>query len=147
MPAITSPEVRFREFRERAGLSRDDAAQQMGISAACIWDIEDSHGELSQCYSPDQVRRFCRVLNIYPKELFAVETADSPLSAGELVRLVHNQCRSRAITLEQFEDEVGWRLSTCIEPPERLLQDITIDGLQSLCRELGVDWHRVILSL
>jgi hypothetical protein len=38
-------------------------------------------------------------------------------------------------------------LTACIEPPDRLLEDMTIDGLQWLCRELGIHWHRVILSL
>jgi DNA-binding XRE family transcriptional regulator len=147
MPAATSPEFRFQQFRDRAGLSHDEAAQQMGISSPAVWDIEGCEGELSQCYSPSQVRQFCRVLGIRPSELFAVETVESPVSAAELVRLIHEQCRSRCVTLEQFEDAVGWRLSACIEPPERLLEDMSIYGLQWLCRELGTHWHRVILSL
>jgi hypothetical protein len=64
-----------------------------------------------------------------------------------LVRLVHEKCRLRGVTLEQFEDAVGWHLSGFIESPERLLEEISIDGFQWLCRELGVDWRRFILSL
>ena len=30
---------------------------------------------------------------------------------------------------------------------KRLLEDMSLDGLQWLCRELGIHWHRVILSL
>jgi transcriptional regulator with XRE-family HTH domain len=147
MPATKSPEFRFREFRERAGLSHDEAARQMGISSPAVWDIESCEDELSDCYSPSQVRRFCRVLGIRPSELFAVETVESPVSAAELVRLTHEQCRSRGVTLEQFEDIVGWQLTACIEPPERLFEDLPIAGLQGLCRELGINSHRVILSL
>jgi len=80
-------------------------------------------------------------------ELFGADTSESPVSATELVRLIHDQCRSPGVGLEQFEDVVGWRLSACIEPPERLLEDMSIDGLQWLCRELGINWHRGILSL
>ena len=61
--------------------------------------------------------------------------------------LIHTQCRARGITLEQFSDAVGWDLETIINPPERLLADITIDGLKWLCRELGISWHQVILGL
>jgi transcriptional regulator with XRE-family HTH domain len=147
MIATTSPEFRFREYRERAGLSHDEAAQQMGITSPAVWDIESCEDEISECYSPSQVRQFCRVLGIRPIELFGGEITGSPISAVELVRLIHEQCRSRGVTLEQFEDTVGWRLSACIEPPDHLLEDITIDGLQWLCRELGFDWHRVILGL
>ena len=91
--------------------------------------------------------RFCRVLGARTGELFGIETTELPVTATELVRLIHEQCRSRGITLEQFEDAVGWRLSARIEPPERLLDDISIDGLQWLCRELDIHWGRLILAL
>ncbi|WP_113957706.1 helix-turn-helix domain-containing protein [Roseimicrobium gellanilyticum] len=147
MSATTTPEVRFRMFCERAGLTHDEAARQMGISPASVWDMESHENELSSCYSPSQVQQFCRVLGIHPCELFAVETAESPVSAIGLVQLIHEQCLARGVTLEQFEDAVGWRLSACMEPPERLLEEMTVDGLQWLCRELGIHWHRVILGL
>ena len=149
MTISTSPASRFREFRERAGLSHDEVAQRFDtlISSACIWDIESQDDELSSCYSPKQVQQFGRILGVRPIEFFGCETTDSPISAVELVQLIREQCRSRGVTLEQFEDSVGWRLSACIEPPEHLLADITVDGLQWLCRELGIDWRRVILSL
>ncbi len=147
MPAAASPHFRFREFRERAGLSHDEAARLMGISSPSVWDIESDGDELSNCYSASQVQQFCRVLGIRPGELFEVETVESPVSAAGLVRLIYEQCLSRDVTLEQFEDAVGWRLSACIDPPEGLLEDMPIDGLQDLCRELGIHWHRVILSL
>jgi DNA-binding XRE family transcriptional regulator len=146
MTTIKSPASRFREFRERAGLSHEEAARQMGVASPAVWDIEGFENELSSCYSPSQVQQFARVLGVRPVELFGTEVA-SPVSAIELVRLIHEQCRSRGVSLEQFEDAVGWRLSACIEPPERLFEDIGIDGLQWLCRELGIDWLRVISSL
>jgi transcriptional regulator with XRE-family HTH domain len=147
MTATKSPATRFREFRERAILSHDEAARQMGISSPSIWDIESIEDELSSVYSPSEIQRFSQVLGVRPIELFSANVSDSPISAVELVRLIHEQCRLRGVSLEQFENAVGWRLSACISPPEHLLEDISIDGLQWLCRELEVDWHRVILSL
>jgi transcriptional regulator with XRE-family HTH domain len=147
MATCNSPASRFREFRERAGLTHDQVANGLLISASCIWDIESHDDELSICYSPRDIQKFCQVLGVQPIELFGGETTSSPISAVELVRLIHEQCHSRGITLPQFEDSVGWRLSDCIEPPEHLLEAITIDGLQWLCRELGVDWRRIILGL
>jgi hypothetical protein len=142
----TAPHIRFREARERLGLSPDELAAQSGFSASGVWDIEAREGDLTCCYSPNDVRKFCRVLGIRPVELFAAEISEPAVSASELVRLIRDECRSRGVTLEQFEDAVGWRLNACIEPPERLLDDITVDGLQWLCRELHIDWHRVFLS-
>jgi transcriptional regulator with XRE-family HTH domain len=147
MTAAKSPATRFREFRERAGLSHDEAACQMGISSSSVWDIESIEDELSSVYSPSEVQRFSQVLGVLPIELFGANISDSPISAVELVRLIHEQCRLRSFSLEQFENTVGWRLNACIQPPEHLLEDLSIDGLQWLCRELEVDWHRVISSL
>ena len=147
MPAITSTAARFLAYRERAGLSPDEAARQMGISTPCVWDIETDADELTSCYSPKQVSQFCKVLGVHPSELFPVENAEPPVSAKELVQLIHAECRSHGVTLDLFEGAVGWRLSACLEPPEQLLEGMTIDGLQCLCRELHIHWHRVILAL
>ncbi len=146
MPAAASPHFRFREFRERAGLSYDEAARLMGISFPAVRDIESYEDELSECYSATQVQQFCQVLGVRPSELFGVETIESPVSTVGLVRLIHEQCHSRGVTLEQFDDDVGWGLSECIDPPGRLLSEMPIVALQCLCRELGIHWHRVILS-
>jgi transcriptional regulator with XRE-family HTH domain len=140
----TAPHIRFREAREPLGLSPDELAAKSGVSDAGIWDIEAFEGDLTCCYSPADVRKFCRVLGIRPAELFGSEISEPPVSPRELERLIHEECRLRGVTLEQFEDAVGWRLSACIEPPERLLQDMTVDGLQWLCRELRIDWRRAI---
>jgi hypothetical protein len=145
MPEPTIPfSKRFRNLRERAGLSEEEASEQMGVQ---VWDIEAIDRELTSCYSPSEVRKFCDVLRAKPSELFDVDTDQPPVSPQELISLMHTECRKRGLTLEQFEDIVGWRLSQCIDPPERLLEDMSLDGLQWLCRELGIDWRRVILSL
>ena len=147
MTSVESPASRFRQYRERAGLSHDDAARQMGISSPSVWDIESHDGELSSCYSPKEVWQFCRVLGVRAVDLFGGPPSEAPISAAELVRLIHEQCRIRGVSLEQFEDVVGWRLSSSLECPDRLLKEMSIDGLQWLCRELGVDWRRVIMAL
>lgn len=104
-------------------------------------------GVLTSCHSPRDVQQLCRVVGLRPVGLFGDDITGSGVSAGELAERIHAECRSRGVTLEQFEDSVGWRLSACIEPPERLLEDMTVDGLQWLCRELHLDWRRVFLCL
>lgn len=135
---------RFRELRERAGLSENEAGQRLGVS---VWDIEEVEGELTCCYSAAEVRKFCEALGVRPTELFQVAITEPAVSGNDLVALIYAECSKRDVTLEQFEDAVGWRLAQCMNPPERLLEDMSLDGLQWLCRELGIHWHRVILSL
>lgn len=109
--------------------------------------IEIPDNEFTCEYSPADARRLCQILKARPGELFGVRTTEPPVSASELVQLIGAECRARNIGLEQFEDAVGWRLSQCMNPPERLFDEMSLDGLQWLCRELGIHWHRVILSL
>jgi hypothetical protein len=139
------PRIRFRDARERVGLSHDQVAAQSGlpIGAPAIWDIETHEGDLEN-YSPAEIRNFCCLLGISPAELFGERFSERPVSADELVKLIRQECVSRGLTLAQFEDVVGWRLSACIDPPERLIEDISIDGLQWLCRELRIDWRRAL---
>jgi transcriptional regulator with XRE-family HTH domain len=138
---------RFREAREQAKLSQEEAAERLGISAECVRDIESHEEEIGILYSPAQIAKFCKMLGIRPAELFAIKTTEQPIDAEELIERIHQKVRSRAISLEQFENAVGWQLAQSIEPPQRLLENITINGLQWLCRELDLDWHRVVLSL
>lgn len=145
--ATTSPHARFRKARERASLSQEEVASRTGISFEYIWDIESFEGELSRCYSPKEVQQLCGVLGIRPIELFEDNLPEPGISAQNLVQMIHDECRSRGLALEQFEDVVGWKLSECIEPPERLLEDMSIDGLQWLCRELRVNWLRVLSAM
>jgi hypothetical protein len=145
MPETTlSISKRFRELRERAGLTENEAGQQMDVS---VWDIEATENELTSCYSPVEVGKFCHALGARPSELFGVTTDEPAVSAEQLAALIQSECRKRGVSLEQFEDAVGWRLTGSVNPPGRLFEDMTVDGIQWLCRELGIDWHRVILSL
>lgn len=145
----TSPNaVRFRQARERAGLSPEEAAARMGIATAALWDIECVDDELTSAYSPFQIRRFCQVLAITPRELFGIEAEAAPLSASDLARLVHEYCLERGLAIQQLEHLAGWNIAKSLDDPERCFnEEYPVDGIQDLCYELGVDWHRFILSL
>ena len=142
--SAVEPHVRFREARERLGMHPQDVETLSGVRDARVWDIEACEGVLVRCYSPSELQRFCRVLRIHPSELFGDRISEPNVLPEELVRRIHEECRSRGVTLEQFEDAVGWRLSACMDPPEKVLEDLSIDGLQWLCREPRIDWRRAL---
>jgi len=125
----------------------DEVAAHSGLSAPEVWDIEAHKEDLTYCYSARDLQQLCLVLAIRPIELFGGEVVEPGVSTDELVERIHTECRSCGITPEQFEDVVGYRLSECMEPSERLIEELNIDGLQRLCRELRIDWRRVLLSL
>lgn len=143
----TTPSQRFLEARERLQLSVEEAAQLCGISAACVRDLESYPDELTSCYSAVDLVRFSKVLQISPSAFFGDEVTEPAVSPSELEDRIRDECSARKITLEQFEDVVGWKLGESMTPPERLLEEMTLDGLQWLCRELRIDWRRVIAAL
>lgn len=114
------------------------------VRDAVVWDIEGCEGDLVRCYSPNDLQRFCRVLQIHPADLLGGRGSEPVIPPDQLVQRIHDECRSRGITLEQFEDAVGWRLSACMDPPQKLLEDLSIDGLQWLCRELRIALRRAL---
>jgi len=136
------PHYRFKEARERAGLSIDEVAIRSGTESLSIFDLEGFEGGLTRGYSSKEVLHLCQAVGIHPIELFADIISESAISADELIRRIRDECSSRGVTLEQFEDIVGWSLSGCMDEPELLLEGINIDGLQWLCRELKIDWRR-----
>ena len=78
-----TPNIRFREARERLGLTPDEVAKRIGANAPSIWDIESFADELTTCYSPKEVASFCRALEIVPADLFGAHT-ESSVSQVEL---------------------------------------------------------------
>lgn len=144
MPEQGSIAGRLQKLRERGGLTVEDLAARVDVSP---FHVEVPDEEFTCEYSPVDARRFCQALDARPGELFGVSSTESAVSASDLVQRIGAECRRRGISLEQFEDAVGWRLSQSMNPPERLFDDMSLDGLQWLCRELGIHWHRVILAL
>jgi transcriptional regulator with XRE-family HTH domain len=147
MPSMTSPASRFRELRERAGLSHDDVANRMRISSACIWDIEAQDDELSSVYSLADLKKISNTVGTTPSELFGVRISEPSVSPDELIWLIGQQCHARKITIEQLENLIGWRLAGYLDSSEQLLKNINVDVLQWLCAELGIDWQRVMSGL
>ncbi len=147
MSLTASTSTRFRIARERAGLSIADTAARAGIFESCVWDLESHNDELMSVYCAADLQRFAGVLSIAPWELVDAEGRDEPISADELAAAILGHCRVRKVTLEDFGDAVSWDVSKVVNTPQLLLSDISLDGIQDICRELGVDWRRFISGL
>jgi transcriptional regulator with XRE-family HTH domain len=147
MPSTNPRAIRFREARERAGLSPAEAATRMGISTPCVWDIETYDDELESVYSPANIQRFCLVLAISPAELFGIQVASPAITIKDLVTLIRDYCQAGGLNIEQFENAAGWHIAASLDDPECFLHDYTIDGIKHICEELKVDWQRFMLSL
>ncbi|MGN6386118.1 MAG: helix-turn-helix domain-containing protein [Verrucomicrobiota bacterium] len=140
----SSPHLRFREARESARLSIGELANASGFTTASIYDIEQYESDLTCCYSPAELKKLCAPLRIKSSDLFGDPLFESSVSAEELARMIENECRVRNLSLQEFGKIVGWDLEASMTPSEKLLSDLTIDAMQWLCRELRIDWRRVL---
>jgi hypothetical protein len=141
---------KLKQAREKKGWSIDETATQM--SAAGItsrnnyYDIEQCGGELTSNCSLGEISRICNLLNIHPRDLFCDEIL-SQLTIKEVVEKIKEYCAKNKISVNQFEDVVGWRVESCFSNPNTALEEWTLDCLKDICQELQINWQRVISSL
>ena len=90
---------------------------------------------------------YCKALEISPADLFGESNEASGISENRLLELINTECLNRGMTLDQLGDVVGWDLEAAAKSEHGLLGDLSVDGLQWLCKELRVDWRRVLIGL
>lgn len=138
--------ARFREARERAGLSVAEVAERAGVSDAAVWDLESYDDEMVTACSVADLRRFAGVLSVAPRELLGVEAHDAPVSAAELASAIREHCRVKGITTEEFGDAVGWDVYNVVDEP-KVLDRFNIECIRDVCGALGIDWQRFVSGL
>lgn len=134
---------RIADARERLKLDPADAAGALGMSFAAYADLETYDDEAFMCISIQELRALGRVLNVSPRGLVAPEGADQmcgELAPAEIVEAIRQRLRANSSTLEQFEEEAGWSVSSALNDPETIWADWNLDALQDICRVLGVNW-------
>ena len=85
------------------------------------------------------------ILEVHLRDLV---TADGwhgqPIPLVELPDLIHTYVARVGISIEQFEDELGWELREFIDSPIRVAGEIPIVFLQTLAGRLGIDWLSLV---
>ena len=145
---------KFREkliqAREKKGWSIDDAATQMSATGITsrnnYYDIEQFDDEMTGNCSLNNISRICNLLNIHPRDLFCGEML-SQLTLEEVIAKIKEHCAKNKISVSQFEDAAGWRVESCLSNPNAALEEWNLDCLKDVCRELQIDWQRVVSSL
>ena len=133
---MTSNQI-ITQARERLGLSSQELGEAIGISHT--WDLEDYEDDLSLTLSLAELSRLCEVLNLTPYELFDQSPLERTITPSDLRDFVVADCHRREWTIEKFGDEVGWEMQGLIETPTEYLSNLNLDGLQDICRHLGIN--------
>jgi transcriptional regulator with XRE-family HTH domain len=147
MKSADSNPGRFREARERAGMSITEMAMRAGISEPCVWDLESHEDELMVAYSSADLQQFAAILNVRAAYLLGTAECNDPITHTQLASAIREHCKTREMTIEQFSGTAGWEIAAAIDSPDLFLSDFTLDGIQDICRELVIDWARFVSSL
>ncbi len=133
--------------RGAAGLDMAAVATAIGLSEAAYFDLEAYDDEAFTCISLGQLCCLGQVLNVSPRQLVAPEGTQPTsveVSSLKLVAAIRRFLETSALSVEQFEDEVGWGVSDALQNPETGCNDWCLDGLQDICRPLGLNWLLVL---
>ena len=131
----------IRSARIRAGKSRSEAAAHLALNPAWYDDLEQRDGELAETLTLFQ--------GVALAELFGLRLADlfgETMPAGERLALPDLPERIRAyvaatgISLDAFEEQLGWELGPFLEAPVQLATELPIAFFQALAGALGLHW-------
>ena len=142
-PAVAE---RFREARERLGLTQADVAEQLGIQVSSYWDIEFHDDEAFDCFSLAELRQIATILKT-PLEVLLFGNGFNGSTSGTSPSMIAERLRvlagSEGLTIDELGDRLGWDLTPIMADPEAIDQ-FNLAGLSDLCAAIGVDWVSAI---
>jgi transcriptional regulator with XRE-family HTH domain len=136
---------RIRSFRVRAGKSKLELSERLGLNAAWYDDLEHDDHALVSTLTLFQAIDLASVLGVGLHELVTDRPApEERVPLAELPERIHDHIAREGISLENFEDQVGWTLGDFIESPLTVTAEHPVEFLQALSANLGIDWLALI---
>lgn len=139
---------RIKALRQSMGLDLNAVAEALGINNNWCWDLEAYDNEITDTLTLKQVMKLAEVLHITPRQLF-VDEATTVIAVvvepAELANRVKDFLKSKAMSLEEFEERVGWELAWFLDTPDEVWERPAM-FLQALCDPIGINWLEVIPS-
>jgi hypothetical protein len=132
--------------REAVNKTMREAAAAAGISLPCDCDLEDHDDEITMCIDLDKLRDVCRVVSRNTTDLFpddARRLDGQKLAFTDITRALEAYLMEQRMSLDEFEDKVGWNLHEFLANPE-LGWKWNIDCLRDVCGPLGIDWIKAL---
>jgi transcriptional regulator with XRE-family HTH domain len=135
----------IRTARIRAGKSKAEVAQRLGLNTAWYDDLERRDDELPATLTIFQAVDLASLLGVRVGDLFG----DGALP-GQLVAIIDLPERIRAhlasggLSLDQFEDQVGWELGPFLASPVKMAAELPIAFFQALAAPLGMHWLSLV---
>jgi transcriptional regulator with XRE-family HTH domain len=137
--------ARIRNYRVRAGKSRREVAEHLGLNDAWYDDLEHHDDELASTLTLFQGVELASFLGVRLRDLLAEgRSPDELIALTELPSRITAHLTQSGMSVEQFEEEVGWDLREFLQSPLKLAAESPIMFLQTLAEHLGIDWLSLV---
>ena len=139
---------RLRGARERLGLTLEEVANRMGLSARWYYDLEAYPDEVSSTVSLAHLQVLGQTLGLEPATILVGETT-SPTDRGgfrDVVDGLERRMKSEGLDAKTLGERLGWDIRGVLADPEELWT-FNVAGLRDVCLGVGVDWLAVLPRL
>jgi transcriptional regulator with XRE-family HTH domain len=135
----------IRSLRIRAGKSKAQVADRLGLNAAWYDDLEQNDDELASTLTLFQAMDLASVLGVTLRELVNEDAAgEEPIPLMELPERVRDHIARAGTSVEALEAQVGWSLDDFLASPVTLAAEVPVAFLQALAEQLAIDWLRLV---
>jgi len=137
---------RLRAAREKSGKSAEEIAQSVGISVPAYYDLETFDDELTTSLPIQDVALLFKLLGIQPANFFHTAPVPDPMTVDVFVEKIVEYLKTRQMSVEIFEDLVGWDIEPLLNEPEKILS-YDIDALREISSEVGIEWLSLLQAI
>lgn len=132
---------RICELRTRLGKSELEMSKLLGINIHWYHALELHDDELESTLSLKKVKHLATLLGVKMGDLIGVSgEATGVIPLEQLPHRIYSCAKSESLSLQQFEDHVGWRLTAFLDDPVEIGLGLPIIFFQDLAAVLGVPW-------
>jgi transcriptional regulator with XRE-family HTH domain len=137
--------AQIRSYRVRAGKSPGEVAERLGLNAAWYGDLEQHDDELASTLTLFQAMELASILGVRLRDLLSDRAPpDESISLVDLPSRIAAHVAREGISIEQFEDEVGWELREFMTSPIKGAAELPILFLQAISAPLGINWLSLV---
>lgn len=131
----------IRSARIRAGKTRAEVAAQLALNPAWYDDLEQRDGELAATLTLFQGVALAELFGLRLADLFG-ETVPvgERIALPELPERIHAHVAAKGMSLEVFEEQLGWELGPFMDAPVQLATELPMAFFQALAAVLGIHW-------
>jgi hypothetical protein len=115
------------------------------LNEAWYHDLEQHDAELASTLTLFQAIDLASILGVHLRDLLGDGAlAEETISIAELPARINAHVAREGISIEQFEDQVGWELGDFLSSPINGAAELPIAFLQALASPLGINWLSLV---